>query len=76
MSFQFLFSLRIYQARTRHGYTQAQTAEAVGISPRWYQYIEQGTRTPGALVMLRLILFLGLDLDEFREYLSLPMSSK
>lgn len=72
MSFQFLFSLRLYQARTRLGYTQAQTAEAVGISSRWYQYIEHGTRIPGSLVMLRLILFLELDLEEFRNYLNLP----
>lgn len=32
-------------ARKEKGLTQAKTAEAIGISLRYYQQIEQGTRT-------------------------------
>ena len=41
------------------------------MSVRWYQHLEKGTYLPGAVVMLRLILFLGIDVEVFRESLDL-----
>lgn len=77
MSISSKLSLLLYSARMAHGYTQAEVAEAVSISPRWYQRIESGTRMPGTSVLLRLILFLDIDVEEFREEIELfvPVST-
>lgn len=65
------FSDEIYHSQMRMGLTQQQVAEAVSVSVRWYQHLEKGTYLPGAVVMLRLILFLGIDVEVFRESLDL-----
>ena len=67
MSIYIKFSKELYRARQRAGFTQAEVAEAVGVSKRWYQCVERGDRLPGALVLLRLILLLHLDVEAFRE---------
>lgn len=67
MSLKSLFALEASRARTKLGLTQQQVAEAISISVRWYQCIEAGSFLPGSTVMLRLILLLQLDVEEFRE---------
>lgn len=71
MSLQSKFSLELYHARHERHYTQEQVAEAVSISLRWYQHLEKGTFLPGSVTMLRLILFLEMDIELFREEVGL-----
>lgn len=59
-------SRALRRERARSGYTQSEIAEAVSISVRWYQMVENGKRLPGALVLLRLLLFLHVDIEELR----------
>lgn len=66
MPIQQTFSKALYHARTKQKLTQKQVADAVSVSVRWYQRIESGEKLPGTLVMLRLILLLGLDVEELR----------
>lgn len=65
------FAERIHDARKGFGYTQAQVAEAVSISTRWYQQIERGRFLPETTVMIRLLIVLELDPEEFREEVGL-----
>ena len=67
----------IYDARIKHGYTQKQVADAVSVSVRWYQRIEKGERIPSSIVLLRLILFLDIDVESLREEVDLcvPVST-
>ncbi len=65
------FSDEIYHSRMQLGLTQQQVAEAVSVSVRWYQHLEKGTYLPGTVVMLRLILFYGIDVENFREFVEL-----
>lgn len=67
MSLKSAFSREVFRARSEQGLTQQQVAEAVSISVRWYQYIENSSVMPGAVVMLRLLLFLKIDVELFRE---------
>ena len=67
MSINHKFSKSVYLARTSLGYTQEQLAEAVSVSVRWIQKIENEARMPGSVTMLRIILFLNLDIEKFRE---------
>ena len=74
MPFNSKFSAEVYHARDAKGFTQKQVAEAVSISVRWYQRVEKGEKLPSALTMLRLILFLELNVEEFREEAGLLVS--
>lgn len=67
MSFHFKFSGKVVEARLAQGYTQREVADAVSVSVRWYQRVEKGEKLPGSMVMLRLVLFLHLDVEDFRE---------
>lgn len=71
MTIRFKFAREAYKARMREGLTQAQVAEAVGISVRWYQRIESGARFPGSVLLIRLILLLHIDVELFREEVGL-----
>lgn len=75
MSLKSAFSTQILHARSERRLTQAQVAEAVCISVRWYQKIEKGIALPNSEILLRLILFLQLDV-EVRRDLSRVFSSK
>ena len=77
MSFLTKFSGTLYHARNQSSYTQEQVAEAISVTVRWYQRIEKGERIPGTMALLRLILFLQIDVEEFREEVGLivPLSS-
>ena len=71
------FSRSVFNARKDLGYTQSEVAEAVSITVRWYQKVESGRKLPGTLTALRLILFLHLNVEDFREVVELikPVSS-
>ena len=71
MSLKSAFSTQILHARSERRLTQAQVAEAVCISVRWYQKIEKGITLPNSEILLRLILFLQLDVEVFREEVGL-----
>lgn len=71
MSLKSAFSTQILHARSERRLTQAQVAEAVCISVRWYQKIEKGIALPSSEILLRLILFLQLDVEVFREEVGL-----
>lgn len=76
MSINYKFSSKLFHARTKHGLTQQKVAESVSISERWYQRLEKGENLPSALVMLRLILLLNIDIEDLREEVGLiaPLS--
>lgn len=57
----------LFTARIKLGYTQDEVAEAVSISTRWYQKIESGKTLPGAKTLVRLVLFLDIDIERLRE---------
>ena len=61
------FGNAVLKARTELGYTQGDVAEAVSVSIRWYQKLESGRKFPGSVTLIRLILFLHIDVEEFRE---------
>ena len=61
--FQFIFSQELYTARIRLNYTQAQVAESVSISLRWYQRLEKGTGDPTFPVAMALVALLGIDIQ-------------
>lgn len=59
------------QARKELGYTQQEVAKAISVSVRWYQKVESGARLPSTLTAFRIVLFLHLDVEEFREGVAL-----
>lgn len=61
-----LFGHLLREARKQKHLTQEEVAEAVSISVRWYQKLEQGLFLPSAKVMLRLIFLLDLDIEPLR----------
>lgn len=67
MSAEKQFPKVIYQTRNEKDLTQAEVAENVDISTRWYQVIESGRRLPSAKTVLKIMAFLeisGKDLQE------------
>lgn len=77
MKFKSKFASAMLKARKELGYTQSEVAEAISVSVRWYQKIESGSKLPGTLTALRIIVFLHLDVEEFREELGVivPITS-
>ncbi len=71
MKIEAKFANAVYFARTKQKYTQSEVAEAVSVTVRWYQKVEAGEKLPGAMTMLRLLLFLHIDIEEFREEVGL-----
>ena len=61
------FASELLKSRTNLGYTQNEVAEAVSVSVRWYQKVESGRKFPGAITLVRLVLFLHIDLEKLRE---------
>lgn len=67
MSIKNKFSSEVFHARHKMGLTQAQVAEAVSISVRWFQHIEKGDALPSAELTLRLIAFLEIEGKNLKE---------
>lgn len=61
------FASELFKSRTELGYTQDEVAQAVSVSVRWYQKVESGRKLPGSKTLIRLVLFLHVDLEELRE---------
>ena len=78
MSVKHKLSQAVFHARTKRGLKQQEVADAVSITPRWYQQIERGAAFPSSIVLLRLILFLEIDVEIFREEvgLNVPLPSR
>lgn len=64
MSIEFKFSSCIYRKRIEAGYTQAQVAEAIGVTTRSYQNYEKGSRLPKTIVFLSLVKLLDIDVSD------------
>ena len=67
MSAEKQFPKVVYQTRNEKDLTQAEVAENVDISTRWYQVIESGRKLPSAKTALKIMAFLeisGKDLQE------------
>ena len=64
------FTYVIYHARKEMGLTQADVADGVHVSPRWYQMIEKGIRKPSGKLVLNLISFLRIDGRSLADKLS------
>lgn len=71
MSLKLTFSQVIGRERVARGWTQAQVAEMISVSLRWYQQLESGRYLPSATVMLRLLALFELDAAIFKEDLEL-----
>ncbi len=61
MSVKSNFSRELRRARRRRGLTQERAADALSISTRWFQEIENGRVLPSAELTLRLIAFFEID---------------
>lgn len=70
------FGKAVYHAREQQGLTQKQVAEAISVSVRWYQRVENGEKMPGTIVTLRLILLLHIDVERFRDELRITLPQK
>ena len=69
------FSKQIYYARKEMGLTQEQAAEALGISTRWYQDIENGKHLCSGEITLKIMAFFGIDGKALRQNESVCISS-
>lgn len=59
--------LRKWLIKLRNGRSQAQVAEAVGISQQMYSWIETGERTPSVDTAKKIAAVLGFDWTKFYE---------
>ena len=60
----------LINARTEKGLNQMFAAELSNLSVREYQHIEKGLRIPRADHFLRMVYFLDLDVENYREELT------
>ena len=68
MSFKMHFGHDIYHLRTDSlKLTQQQVADAIPISLREYQKIEKGEIVPGSEIFLRLVFFLNVNIENYRQ---------
>lgn len=67
MSLASKFAGAVYHARTERGLTQAQAAEALDISTRWYQCIENDAVIPSGELTLKIIEFFNIPPAQLRE---------
>lgn len=77
MDVKYKFASLILDARLDRGLTQSEVSEAVGVSTRWYQKIESGSTLPGSVTLIRIVLFLHINVEELRKEVGLivPVSS-
>lgn len=74
MSFEYRFSMDLFNARTARGWTQPYVANCLSISLREYQNIESGRASPHLKTFLRLTFLFDLDVYSYREVLSVDSS--
>ena len=61
------FPKAVYHARNKKRITQAEIAEEINISTRWYQIIESGRKLPSAKTALKIMAFLEIDGKDLKE---------
>ncbi len=71
MDVKYKLATLILSARLDAKLTQSETAEAIGVSTRWFQRLEAGEKLPGSLTLLRLLLFFEIDPEKLREEVEL-----
>ena len=67
MSMEQKFPKIIYHTRTKKHMTQAEVAEKVNVSTRWYQVIESGRKLPSAKTALKIMAFLEINGKDLKE---------
>lgn len=55
---------RVYQLRTKHGYTQEGLADAVGVTRQTIISIEKGNYTPSVLLAIRIATTFKVTVEE------------
>lgn len=63
MNFKDFLKNKIRELRKEKGETQIQTAQAIGVSPRYYQNLELGENLPGLECFIALANHFGVSLD-------------
>jgi len=63
MEFREFFPTRLRELRKETGETQVQVAQAIGVSPRYYQNLELGENLPGFECLIALADHFGVSLD-------------
>lgn len=63
MNFRDFLKTKIRELRKEKGETQIQTAQAIGVSPRYYQNLELGENLPGLECFIALANHFGVSLD-------------
>lgn len=63
MNFRDFLKNKIRELRKEKGETQIQTAQAIGVSPRYYQNLELGENLPGLECFIALANHFGVSLD-------------
>lgn len=66
MNMKLRLSQLLQRSRMEQGYTQREVAEAVSVSVRWYQKMEAGSKMPSSVTLIRLVLFLSIDMEDLR----------
>lgn len=67
MTTNLIFSGEVFKRRLQLGFTQAEMAEILDVSPRWYLEIENGRKMPRTELMLQMCRFLGIDMNPIRD---------
>lgn len=67
MSIRTCFAREIYYARTEKNLTQAQAAEMLSISVRWFQKIEKGEVLPSSELTIKIVATLEIDGKRLKE---------
>ncbi len=75
-NFEKAFGQAACTARCQLALTQERVADLAGISTRWYQQIESGSRTPSSRLLLRLCVILQIDTRLLCELLPEPGGGK
>lgn len=67
MSIEFRFASAMYHKRIERGMTQMEAAEALDISLRWYESLENGHAVPSGSLVLKIIVYFQIELNLLTE---------
>lgn len=67
MTTNLLFSGEVFKRRLQLGFTQAEMAEILNVTPRWYLELENGRKMPKTKLMLQMCRFLDIDMNPIRD---------
>ena len=66
-SLKFNFAMALYKARTARGWTQAQAAEILDCSVRYYQMMEAGQYFPSFPRAVKIAKFFAIDISTLTD---------